>query len=64
MSRLKAYLPLACLLAVGPTAAAPQGHATTAAPARFQSLLTRMHQAYSHSDWQEYRAEASESWTF
>jgi hypothetical protein len=59
MSRLAGYLPLAFLLAAGLTAA-PRAPAATAAPARLQMLLARMHQAYSRSQWKEYRAESAD----
>lgn len=63
MSRLAAYFPLACLLIAAATAPS-QGRAATAAPGRFQRLLARMHQAYSRSQWQEYRAESAELMNF
>lgn len=59
MRRLAGCLRLAFLLAVGLTAA-PRAPAATAAPARLQMLLARMHQAYSRSEWKEYRADSAQ----
>lgn len=60
MSRVAGYLRLAFLLAVG-LAFAPQAHAaTSAASARLQMLLARMHQAYSRSKWKEYRTDSAQ----
>jgi len=56
-SRATAILLLGCLLTAALPADRPAG---SAASGRFQSLLTRMHQAYSHADWKDYRAESLE----
>jgi hypothetical protein len=56
---LRVHLSLACLLAVG-LIAAPKVDAAATASERFQALLARMHQAYSHSQWKEYRAGSTE----
>lgn len=58
-SRATALLSLRCLL-MAASFAAMGARAAAGAPEEFQSLLTRMHQAYSQSDWKDYRTGARE----